>query len=510
MSNFTRRSFFSLSALSLMGLAGCGSGDGGNASNVAGDTSTLTCGMTQDIDSMDPAKAESAATRELLFNVYDGLVKPDTKGNLNPAVASEYQVSPDGTTYSFTLREGVTFHNGSAVTAEDVKYSIERYRDYTAGGSLVSAFAAVDHVQVVDAAHVDVVLKEPDTDFLAYFAIGITPASVADLDADPVGCGPYKFASRSPLENVVLQKFDAYWDVEGAAHIPTVIFKVTTNTDSIGMELAGGSLDLFYRLPEAQLSQLPKDAFTVYEGGMNLVQALYLNNAVPPFDDVRVRQALAYAIDPQQIMDYVSGGKGAEVGSSMYPAFAKYFMPELNDVYNQNLDTARKLLEEAGHKDGFTFTIQVSSAHPQHIETAEVLKEQLAAIGVTANIQQIEWSSWLSDVYTDRKFEGTVVGVDASALNAPSMLSRFASDADNNFVNFSSTAYDETYARARAATDDSEKTDLYKECERILADECACVYIQDLPSFVALAKRFTGYEFYPLYAQNLATICPAE
>ena len=121
-----------------------------------------------------------------------------------------------------------------------------------------------------------------------------------------------------------------------------------------------------------------------------------------------------------------------------------------------------------------------------------------------------EWSSWLSDVYTGRKFEGTVVGVDASALNAPSMLSRFASDADNNFVNFSSPAYDKTYASARAATDDAEKTELYKECERILAEECASVYIQDLPSFVALAKRFTGYEYYPLYAQNVATIRPAE
>ncbi|MBO7675123.1 MAG: hypothetical protein J6S63_08955 [Atopobiaceae bacterium] len=506
MISITRRAFLGLSALPLAGLVGCGS----SQESAATDTDTITCGMSQDIDSMDPAKAESAATRELLFNVYDGLVKPDTAGNLVPAVAKDFSMSPDGTVYSFTLRDGVKFHNGAAVTAEDVRYSIERYRDYTAGGSLVSAFAAVDHVQVVDDAHVDVVLKEPDTDFLAYCTIGITPAAVADLDADPVGCGPYKFSSRSPLEKVVLEKFDDYWDAEGAAHIPTVVFKITTNTDSIGMELAAGSLDLFYRLPETQLAQLPDGAFTVYEGGMNLVQALYVNNAVPPFDDVRVRQALAYAIDPQQIMDYVSGGKGTEVGSSMYPAFAKYFVPELNDVYNQDLDKARALLEEAGHKDGFAFTIQVSNAHPQHIETAQVLKEQLSAIGVSANIQQIEWSSWLSDVYTNKEYEGTVVGVDASALNAPSMLSRFASDAGNNFVNFSSPAYDEAYARARAAINDDEKTELYKECERILAEECACVYIQDLPSFVALAKRFTGYEYYPLYAQNIATIRPAE
>ena len=506
MSTITRRSFLTLSALSLAGLSACG----GSGQSGSGSTDTLVIGMTQDIDSMDPNTAESAATREILFNVYDGLIKPNTESGFDGAVASDWSYSEDGTVYSFTLREGVLFHDGTPVTAEDVKYSIERYRDSTTGGSLVSAFEAVDHVEIIDDTHVDVVLKAPDTDFLAYFTIGITPAAVADLDANPVGCGPYKFVSRSPLENVVFEKFDGYWDAAGAAHIPTIIFKVVSNPDSIGMELAGGSIDLFYRTPETQLKQLPADAFTIYEGGMNLVQALYLNNAVKPFDDVRVRQALAYAVDPQEIMDFVSGGKGDEVGSSMYPAFSKYFMPELNDVYNQNLNEAHRLLEEAGYKDGFSFTVEVSNAHPQHIQTCEVLKEQLAAIGVTLNIHKIEWSSWISDVYIGRKFEGTVVGLDASALNAPSMLSRFTSDAGNNFVNFSSTAYDETYARAHAAVDDAEKTELYKECLRILAEECASVYIQDLPSFVVLANRFTGYEFYPLYAQNIATIRPAE
>ena len=478
-------------------------------STPSGDTDHLAIGITQDIDSMDPAKAESAATRELLFNVYEGLVKPDTAGNLNPTVASEYSISDDGSVYSFTLRDGVKFHDGSNVTAQDVKYSIERYRDSTTGGSLVSAFAKVDRVDIVDDTHVDVVLKEPDTDFLAYFTIGITPASVSDLDANPVGSGPYKFVSRSPLENVVLEKFDDYWNADEAAHIPNVTFKIVSNTDSIGLELAGGSLDLYWRTPEAQLSQIPEDQFNILEGGMNLVQALYLNNSHAPFDDVRVRQALAYAIDPQQIMDFVSGGKGSEVGSSMYPAFSKYFMPELNDVYNQDIDRAKELLAEAGYADGFSFTIQVSSAHPQHVETSEVLKEQLAAIGVTVNIQEIEWNSWLSDVYSDRNYEATVVGVDASALNAPSMLSRFVSDAGNNFVNFNSSNFDETYAKAVASVDETEKTSLYKDCEKILANEAASVYIQDLPSFVVLNNRFDGYEFYPLYAQNIASIKPA-
>lgn len=501
------RAFVLATLILSLSLTACGGAKPAADANAA---DTITIGMTQDLDSMDPAKAESAGTREVLFNVYDGLVKPDTDGNLNPAVASEVNISEDGKTYSFTLREGVKFHNGASVTAEDVKYSIERYRDSTTGGSLVSAFAAVDHVDIVDDAHVDVVLKEPDTDFLAYFTIGITPASVSDLDAEPVGTGPYKYVSRTPLESVSFEKFDEYWDEAGRAHIQNLVYRITSNTDAIGMELAGGSIDMFYRTPEAQLSQLSEDEFTIYEGTMNLVQALYLNNAKAPFDDVRVRQALCYAIDKGQIKDLVSGGKGEEVGSSMYPAFGKYFMPELNDTYTTDLDKARALLAEAGLADGFTFTIHVSSAHPQHIETAQVLKEQFALIGVTAQIEQIEWNSWLSDVYSGRNYEATVVGVDASALNAPSMLSRFQSDAGNNFVNFNSASYDETYLKATASVEDAEKTALYKECLTILSDEAASVYIQDLPSFVVLNKKFTGYEFYPLYAQNIALIRAAE
>ena len=507
MSLVRRMGAFLVAALMLsLIITGCGK----KQQATGGGTDTLTIGMTQDMDSMDPAKAESAGTREVLFNVYDGLVKPDTAGNLNPAVASEYTISEDGTTYSFTLRDGVKFHNGDVVTAEDVKHSIERYQTSTTGGSLVSAFAAVDHVDIVDDSHVDVVLKAPDTDFLAYFTIGITPKSVSDLDADPVGTGPYKYVTRTPLESVTLEKFDDYWDEAGRAHIQNVIYKITSNTDAIGMELAGGSIDMFYRTPEAQLSQISEDNFTIYEGTMNLVQALYLNNAKAPFDDVRVRQALSYAIDKGQIKDLVSGGKGEEVGSSMYPAFGKYFMPELNNTYKTDLEKAKALLKEAGLENGFTFTIHVSSAHPQHIETAQVLKEQFAQIGVTAQIEQIEWNSWLSDVYSGRNYEATVVGVDASALNAPSMLSRFQSDAGNNFVNFNSASYDETYKKATASIDDAEKTALYKDCLKILSEEAASVYIQDLPSFVVLNKKFTGYEFYPLYAQNIALIKPAE
>ena len=482
---------------------------GACSGDKAGESSSqITIGIPQDIeDSLDPHKAVAAGTKEVLFNLYEGLVKPDSSGELQPAIASDYSISEDATTYTFTLREGVKFHDGSMVTAEDVKYSIDRCADTTNGEPLVEAYSNIKSVNIVDEKTVEVVLNTADSDFLANMTTAIIPASNENPDTNPIGTGPYKYVSRSPQENFVVEKFDEYWGTP--ANIENVTFRVCANADSIVMNLQGGSIDMFARLTTTQASQLG-DQFEVLEGTMNLVQALYLNNAVEPFNDERVRQALCYAVDPQGIMDLISDGKGTEIGSSMFPAFEKYYMPELNDVYNQDYDKAKELLAEAGYPDGFSFTITVPSNYQQHIDTAQVLVEQLKNIGVTAEIELVEWETWVSEAYTNRNFEATVVGVDASSLTASALLSRFVSDAPNNFINFSNADYDAAYARAEAAVDDEEKTEGFKECERLLAEHAANVYIQDLPCLVALNKKYAGYEFYPLYVQDISKLYIVE
>ncbi len=405
------------------------------------------------------------------------------------------------------MRDGVKFHDGSMVTAEDVKYSIDRCADTTNGDPLVAAYSNIKSVNILDEDTVEVVLNTPDSDFLANMTTAIIPASNENPDTDPIGTGPYRYVSRSPQENFVVEKFDDYWGTP--ANIEHVTFKVCANADSIVMDLQGGSIDMFARLTTTQASQLG-DQFNILEGTMNLVQALYLNNAVEPFTDERVRQALCYAVDPQEIMDLISDGKGTQIGSSMFPAFQKYFMPELNDLYPQDFEKAKELLTEAGYPDGFAFTITVPSNYQQHIDTAQVIAEQLKNINVTAEIQLVEWETWVSEAYTNRNFQSTVVGVDASSLTAAALLSRFVSDAPDNFINFSNADYDAAYARAEAAVDDAEKTEAYKECERILAEHAANVYIQDLPCLVALNKKYAGYEFYPLYVQDIAKLYIVE
>lgn len=470
-------------------------------------SSQITIGIPQDIeDSLDPHKAVAAGTREVLFNVFEGLVKPNSNGDLVPAVASEYQISEDGKNYIFTLRDGITFHNGNPVTVEDIKASIDKCADTTNGEPLVSAFSNIEEVKIVDDKTVEIVLKTEDTEFLPNLTTAIIPADSLDDDA-PVGTGPYKYVSRSPQENIILEKYDGYWGTP--ANIEHVEFKICANADSIVMNLEGGSIDMFARVTTAQASQL-SDQFDVLEGTMNLVQALYLNHDVEPFNDVRVRQALCYAIDKQNILDFVSDGKGTPIGSSVYPAFGKYYMPELNDTYAQNIEKAKELLTEAGYPDGFTMEITVPSNYTQHVDTAQVIKEQLKQIGVTANINLVEWDTWLSETYINRNYQSTVVGVDASNLSARALLERFSTDASNNFTNYSNADYDKAYENARASIDDAEKKAYYKECETILATDAANVYIQDLPEFVAINKKYAGYEFYPLYAQDISKIYLVE
>ncbi len=494
-----------VSALVLMltvALCGCG-GD------KAGDGETITVGIPQDIeDSLDPHLAMAAGTREVLFNIFEGLVKPNSNGDLVPAVASEYTVDDEGKTYTFTLRDGITFHNGEPVTVEDIIASIERCADTGSGDPLVAAFSNVESVTKSDDKHVVITLVTPDTDFISNMTTAILPASNIDNTAnEPIGTGPYMYVSRSPQENIILKRYDGYWGEK--AYIENVTFKIISNPDTIVMNLEGGAVDMFPRVTTAQAEQL-SDNFKIEEGTMNLVQALYLNNAAEPFNDVKVRQALCYAISPKEIMDYAFDGRGTEIGSSMFPSFGKYYMPELNDTYNTDVEKAKALLAEAGYPDGFEFTIKVPSNYTQHVDTAQVLKEEFKAIGVTANIELIEWSSWLSDVYTGRDYEATVIGVDASTLSPRALLGRFVSDAGNNFVNFNSKEYDEAYNAAINSTDDATQTEYYKKCEEILAKEAANVYIQDPAELVAINKKFTGYEFYPLYAQDISKIKPVK
>ena len=462
----------------------------------------LTVGIAQDLDDMlDPHKMVSAGTREVFFNSFEGLVKPDTDGNLVPAVAGEYQIT-GGDTFTFTLREGVKFHNGNAVTVADVLYSLRRAAGLDTGETLIEGLEAIASIEAPDEKTVVVKLSEPNIEFLALLTAAIIPEGNDPL-SELVGTGPFKYVSRSPQENIILERFDGYWGTP--AHVDSVTYKIIENAETLVMSLKSGAVDLVSHLTSAQVKELG-EGFTVLEGTMNLVQAIYLNNAVAPFDNVEVRRALSYAIDRSVIMDYLADGRGAAVGSSMYPAFKKYFRPELVDYYSYNPEKAKELLANAGYPDGFEMTITAPSNYQPHVDTASVVAEQLKAVGVTVNVELVDWGTWISRVYQGRDFQSTVIGLDASVMTARAMLARFASDSGSNFINFSDDEYDSTFKQAVAATDDAEQVELYGRLQTILTEQAAGLYIQDMCDLVVMGNGLRGYEFYPIYVMDLAKV----
>lgn len=494
-------------------LPGCGDGSkdpGGQGNNgktgepVKG--GEITIGIAQDLDdSLDPHQTVAAGTREVLFNIFEGLVKPNSDGEMIPAVAEKYTLSEDGTTYTFTLREGVKFHNGQTVTAEDVVYSINRYAAVPEGQEkpLVAAFSAVKSVEALDEKTVAVTIAQRDLEFISYMTAAIIPADYENQDTAPVGTGPFRFVSRTPQQDFVMERFEDYWGAP--AWLDKVTYKICENADALVMNLNGGSIDLCAHLTSAQASQLNQN-FQVLEGTMNLVQAIYLNNQAKPFDNQLVRQALCYAIDRQGIMDMVADGHGTAVGSSIYPAFTKYFLPELVDKYPHDVAKAKELLAQAGYPDGFDMTISVPNNYQPHMDTAEVVAEQLREAGINVTIQPVEWSTWLDTIYNGRQFQATVVGVDAANMTARAMLERFTSDYGKNFINYNNPAYDALFQKAINAQDEAGQTDLYKQMETMLADTAANVYIQDLCDLVALRQDLGGLKFYPIYVLDLSTV----
>ncbi len=469
------------------------------------DRSAVTVGISQDLDSLDPHKALSAGTSEVLFNLFEGLMKAAPDGGVIPAVAERYEMSADGKTYTFTLRQGVTFHNGSAVTLEDVLYSLQRCAGAENGGTpLIPTFSNVASIAADGEGRVVVTLTEPSLEFLNSMTAAIIPQGTGDSQAaSPVGTGPFAFVSYAPQNSMEVKRYDGYWGAKPA--LEKVTFKIITDVNTQILGLKSGTLDMAIHMPNTMVGQV-KDKFTIQQDTMKLVQALYLNNAVKPFDDVRVRQAMYYAINVPEIIDFVCDGAGVPTGTSMYPAFTKYFLPELADNYPQDLAKAKQLLADAGYPNGFDMIISVPSNYPQHVDTGLILAQQLEQVGIRADVQEITWEMWRSDVYKGRSYQATVSGIAASDMTAREMLARYSSDNSKNFINFSDSEYDDVIARAATTLDPDEQVALYKRAQEILNEQAGSLWLQDLCDLVVMRPELQGMTFYATYVLDMSTI----
>lgn len=506
-------------------LTGCADGTGKDQkeeepTTLAGQSQTagepieggsVVVGIQQDMDSLDPHKAVAAGTKEVLFNIYEGLVKPDENGNLIPAVASDYQISEDGTEYVFQIREGVTFHNGDPVRPEDVVYSLKRCAgllDNTDSSVVVEK--ALSSIQEISAEgnEVKIVLSQPDTELLGYLTLAVIPEGKENCDKDPIGTGPFVFQSYKPLEELVVTKNEAYWGEE-KAHLDQVTFKIVANTDTAAMELKSGAIDIYAYLTYDQAAQL-EGTFRIEEGNMGLVQGLFLNNDSELFSDPNVRRALNYAVDRQGVLDMVANGKGNAIATDMFRSFQTCYNEETEQVYSYDPAKAKELLAGAGYADGITFDVIVPSNYQYHVDSLQVIAEQVKESGIQMNIKLVDEAVWLSQVYTDRNYDATLYGLAAKVVVPGRVLQRYASDASNNFINFSNADYDRILKEAQKSTDEGEKASFYKELQKILTEEAASVYLQDPALLVAVNPKLEGYQFYPIFVQDMASLYYTE
>lgn len=479
----------------------CGCSKGSGAGSV------VTVGITQEPSVLDPHTVTAAGDREIIFNIYEGLYKFDSEGVLNPCLAESYELSESMDEYIFTIRKGVKFHNGKEMTPEDVVFSLSRAAGLLQGqeSAPVDALKVISGVSVSkdDANKVVVKLKEKSSELLSYFTVGIIPSGYEDCQTKPIGTGPFKFDSYNPGQNVTISKFDGYWGQK--ASIDTAVFKICADIDAGMVELTNGSIDIFPHFTTDRAKQIDQTKFKVDSNVSNMPQIFILNNKVKPFDNVKVREALNYAVNRKDIISVSTDGNGVELTTAMSPAMGKYYDTSLDGTYTYDVEKAKKLLEEAGFPEGFETTVTVCSSYLPHVNAAVEIAAELKKVGVTLKINQVDWATWLDQVYSKREYDTTVICVD-SAFAPFDVLGRYASDSGQNFFNYSNSKVDELLKLIPAERDEAKKVEYYHQILGIMLNDHNCVYIQDPTSITIVSNRIEGYKTWPMYVVDLSKV----
>jgi len=483
------KGFIALYLIIIVSLAGCAKSGGESAGSSSSTGGSLRYGVTTEIDSLDTHKVAGGDAKGLLFNIYEGLAKPAEDGSLQPAVAESWTVEEDGKVYNFVIRKGVKFHNGKEVTAADVVFSLNRAKENKASG--------LDNIESVkaDGNSVKITLTNADSGFvysLAAVNAGIIPDGYEDGDKNPVGTGPFKFGSYTPQTSLVLKKNTEYWGTP--AHLDEVTIVIQADSNTLALSILSGNIDAA-GLSTSTAEQLDKSKFNVVERNSNAVQLIGLNNDYEPLRDVRVRQAINYAVNRDEIIQKAFSGYGTKVGTPIIPGLSVYFNSDLNNAYPFNVEKAKELLKEAGYENGFDLEITVPSNYTVHIDTAQVVVNQLAAVGINATIKQVEWATWLDKTYKQRLYQATIVSVGGASLSPRDELLRYVSTTGNNFYNYKSAEFDKAFEDAVAA----DTIELWKNAQKIISDEAANVFIQDIAGLTPLSKKFDGLRSFPVY-----------
>ncbi|MEM7738695.1 MAG: ABC transporter substrate-binding protein [Deinococcota bacterium] len=493
-----RRDFLKLTAATGSALA---SGDLRDAVAMAqGETprtgGTLVWGHSETTQNIDIHQTGTASTSRMLQNVHETILNVDENFNLQPALAESWEVSDDLLTYTFSLRSDVMFHDGTVLSAEDVKYSWERIQDPATGAVNFDVFNDVAEINALDDLTVEVNMSRvysPFLDRLTSLGCAIIPAGSGEITGtQPIGAGPFQFIEREFGNRVDLARWDDYY--RGPAYLDGIVSREVTEATVRLTGLRTGEMDMINDIPLDRISDVSNDSDLQVRTWYPLSWAfLNFNHMVAPFDDPNVRLAFDYMIDKEVLVQGALWGQGEVTATPSFPT-SQYRNNSL-EARTQDFDEARRLLETAGYGPGdLSIVFKVTTNYPWHVEAAQIMQEWFRMGGVNVEVIQLTWSDWLTQCWLNRDFELTMVNF--FTLWEPDFLyySIWHSTGAFNFRSVQDATLDDLLQQARESTDADTRIDLYSQVQSRIFDQAHDIFLWYRNGSLAAQPRVRGLD----------------
>lgn len=458
---------------------------------------TLQVAFQNEWAGLDPHTVSSYSSYQILNNVLEGLTYYDNNLNLVPWLAESWEQSEDGLTWTFHLREGVMFHNGREMTAEDVKWSFERLIDpETGAGNAANVGPPETKIEVIDDYTVAITHPEPFGIFPQSLGFNkatgiVAKESLTDegIIVQAIGTGPFKIAEMEGTTRIRLEKHEDYWQ-EGLPYLDALEIQPIPDDTVRETALRGGEVDWVLSIAPQNYDLLVEDPdITVATAPQLSYDYIGVNLTRSPLDDVQVRHAIAMAIDREQIAEAAYFGLAVPIQGPTGPGSPWYFDYA---PYDYNPERAKELLAEAGYADGFDLELMPTVQYEETVRAAQVIQQQLAAIGINATINAPEWSEWL-------ELEGSFQ-YDTYICNWNGLIDadqyyylQHKSDQVFNFTGYNNPRFDELVTEARSMSDFDERYEIYQELNKILVDDAPYIYMYNKLEIRAYAPYVRGY-----------------
>lgn len=467
---------------------------------------TVTVALQLEPPHLDPTSAAAGAIDQVLYsNVFEGLTRFMGDGSVVPGLAESWEISEDGLTYTFTLQDGVTFHDGSTMDAEDVKFSLDRARAEDSTNAQKALFADIASVDVVDPLTVKLTLSQPNGNLLFNLAWGdaviVAPETIDTIKTAPVGTGAFTFTNWVQGDRIDLARNPDYWGEAPALSAAT--FKFISDPTAAFAAMMAEDIDAFSAFPAPEnLPQFEADPrFQVLIGSTEGETILSINNKQAPFDKPKVRAAVAHAIDRQAIIDGAMFGYGTPIGSHFAPHNPAYV--DLTGTSAHDPEKARALLAEAGLADGFTTTLHLPP--PSYARRGgEIIAAQLAEVGITAEIINVEWAQWLETVFRGKNF-----GLSIVSHTEPMDIGIYARP--DYYFQYDNAAFQDLMAELTGTTDPDARTKMLQQAQEIIANDYVNGYLFQLAALSVAKADLQGlWANAPTQATDLTVVSWAK